>query len=148
MILLKKRQLDPRFEVGPKLLLLIHSNSKGRFYIIQALRNQLKPKMATFHLFFPDASRLPQRLGACRLPNLRTTTGLDVFTRFVGQYPIRHSRKYFFSEISNILWLMVYQVWILGPGDVPTAAHELWEDDRMELLVRKFCGHFFPALVI
>ena len=39
---------------------------------------------------------------------------------------------------------MVYQVWILGPGDVPTAAHELWEDDRMELLVRKFCGHFFP----
>ena len=41
---------------------------------------------------------------------------------------------------------MVYQVWILGPGDVPTAAHELWEDDRMELLVRKFCGHFFPAL--
>lgn len=30
-------------------------------------------------------------------------------------------------------------VWILGPGDVPTAAHELWEDDRMELLVTYSC---------
>ena len=41
---------------------------------------------------------------------------------------------------------MVYQVWILGPGDVPTAAHELWEDDRMELLVRRFYGHFFTEV--
>ena len=97
-----------------------------------------------FPPFSPDASRLPQRLGACRLPNLRTTTGLDVFNRFVEQFPFRHILLFFFSEISDILWLMVYQVWILGPGDVPTAAHELWEDDRMELLVRKFCGHFFP----
>ena len=31
--------------------------------------------------------------------------------------------------------LLYQQVWILGPGDLPTAAHELWEDDRMELLV-------------
>lgn len=28
-------------------------------------------------------------------------------------------------------------VWILGPGDLPTQAHELWEDDRMELLVSR-----------
>ena len=26
-------------------------------------------------------------------------------------------------------------VWVLGPGDLPTQAHELWEDDRLELLV-------------
>ena len=121
---------------------------KDLLSIIPAIRNQLKPKMVTFHLFSPDASRLPQRLGTCRLPNLRTTTGLDVFNCFVEQFPFRHSRKYFFLEISNILWLMVYQVWILGPGDAPTAAHELWEDDRMELLVRKFCRHFFPEWVI
>jgi len=30
-------------------------------------------------------------------------------------------------------------VWILGPGDLPTQAHELWEDDRMELLVTYSC---------
>ena len=41
----------------------------------------------------------------------------------------------------SLIW-SYHQVWILGPGDVPTAAHELWEDDRMELLVIIIICHY------
>ena len=90
VILLKKRQLDPRFQVGPKLLLLMHSNCEGRFFYYSSIEESIETQNGDFPPLSPDASRLPQRLGACRLPNIRAATGLDVINRVVEQFPLRH----------------------------------------------------------
>ena len=51
VILLKKRQLDPRFQVGRSLLLLIHSNCEGRFFYYSSIEESIETQNGDFPPF-------------------------------------------------------------------------------------------------